>query len=124
MKASDSTNSLTGLTEVKERECFICLEDDQAGYNPLVQSKILRNCGCLFYVHPKCWNEWIKDKTDYDCPICRKDSIKLNIRPNPVLEFEAHSTEQVRMPKLVFVCVLFGAIAAGVMITAIVLWGK
>jgi hypothetical protein len=124
MKASDSTNSLTGLTEVKDKECFICLEDDQAGYNPLVHSQVLRNCGCRFHVHPDCWNEWIKGKTDYDCPICRKDSIKLNIVPNPVLEFQAHSSEPRQTPKLVFVCLLLAGVAAGVMITSIVLWGK
>jgi hypothetical protein len=124
MKASDSTNSLTGLTDVKEKECFICLEDDNAGYNPLVHSQVLRNCGCRFYVHPDCWNEWIKGKTDYDCPICRKDSIKLNVRPNPVLEFEAHSTESQRSPRLIlFLCTL-ACIGGGIMIASIVLWGK
>lgn len=85
MKASDSTNSLTELTEVKT--CFICLESDinEKG-EPLVDSKLLRNCGCHFQVHPACWNEWLKEKSDYDCPICHKSSMmRIKIPPNPVL---------------------------------------
>jgi len=87
MKASDSTNSLTELTG--QDECFICLmkENDQA--EPLVSSKLLRTCGCKFFVHPACWNVWLKDKSDYDCPICRKQSmLRINIPPNPVFYVE------------------------------------
>jgi hypothetical protein len=62
---------------------------------PLVSSKLLRTCGCKFFVHPACWNVWIKDKSDYDCPICRKQSmLRINIPPNPVFyveDYQAHS---------------------------------
>lgn len=123
MKASDSTTSLTALTEVREKECFICLEDDNNGHAPLVDSKILRRCGCRFFVHPDCWNEWMKDKSDYDCPICRKESIKLNIRPNPVLEFEAHSTEHVRISKKTICILCFCIVLGAVLLASIILWG-
>jgi hypothetical protein len=84
MKPSDSTNSLTELTG--RDECFICLSAENDKEEPLVDSRLLRTCGCKFFVHPACWNEWLKDKTDYDCPICRKESIhRINIPPNPVL---------------------------------------
>lgn len=89
MKASDSVNSLTGLNETQEtNQCFICLEEAMLG-SPLVDSKLLRNCGCRFYVHSECWNIWIQNKTDYDCPICHRASmLKIHIPPNPVLVFQ------------------------------------
>jgi E3 ubiquitin-protein ligase DOA10 len=87
MKASDSTNSLTELTG--RDECFICLSSENNNGEPLVTSKLLRTCGCKFFVHPECWNEWMKDKSDYDCPICRKANIlRISIPPNPVLLVE------------------------------------
>ncbi len=87
MKASDSTNSLTELTG--RDECFICLSIENDKEEPLVDSKLLRTCGCKFFVHPACWNEWLKDKTDYDCPICRRQSIfRINVPPNPVFLVE------------------------------------
>ncbi len=91
MKASDSTNSLTELTATRSDDstCFICLEEETLG-NPLVSSKLLRNCGCRFYVHTECWNAWIQNKTDYDCPICHRASmLKIHIPPNPVLTMES-----------------------------------
>jgi hypothetical protein len=91
MKTSDSVNSLTELnpSEKQEKTCFICLGDDDSSHEPLVDSKLLRNCGCKFAVHPACWNEWLKGKSDYDCPICRKDSmLRIKIPPNPVLAIE------------------------------------
>jgi hypothetical protein len=49
---------------------------------PLVDGSILRSCGCKFMVHPDCWNQWIKDKTEFDCPICRRESLnRLPITP-------------------------------------------
>lgn len=90
MKGSDSTNSLTELTAVSEKEeCFICLSVENDFEEPLVSSKLLRTCGCKFTVHPACWNEWLKDKSDYDCPICRKESLmRIHIPPNPVFLVE------------------------------------
>ncbi len=87
MKASDSTTSLTELTG--RDEFFICLFIENDKEEPLVDSKLLRTCGCKFFVHPACWNEWLKDKTDYDCPICRRQSIfRINVPPNPVFLVE------------------------------------
>jgi len=85
MKASDSTNSLTELTEVvTEVDCFICLEHEHESGEPLVNSNMLRTCGCKFVVHPQCWNKWIKNKSDWDCPICHKKSLQTpNIPPSP-----------------------------------------
>jgi hypothetical protein len=109
MKGSDSTNSLTELTG--RDECFICLAVENEKEEPLVSSKLLRTCGCKFFVHPACWNVWLKDKTDYDCPICRKDSIlRINIPPNPVFYAEGHEMVRERRwctrSQIFFTCVL------------------
>lgn len=120
MKASDSVNSLTELTKEGDT-CFICLEEASLGF-PLVDSKILRNCGCKFHVHTSCWNEWIKNKSDYDCPICHKASmLKINIPPNPVLVFQVHeeSPNQRRKYILYASIISFFLIASGVMIDRI-----
>lgn len=90
MKGSDSTNSLTELTG--KDECFICLTSENDKGEPLVSSKLLRTCGCKFFVHPECWNVWIRDKSDYDCPICRKQSmLRIHIPPNPVFYAEDYT---------------------------------
>jgi hypothetical protein len=77
------------MTEVvSDVECFICLELQNELQEPLVDSKLLRTCGCKFVVHPACWNGWMKDKSDWDCPICRRNSmITMHIIPNPVIAF-------------------------------------
>ena len=87
MKQSLSTSSLTALTEANlERECFICLDIANESGEPLVDSSILRTCGCKFVVHPECWNKWLVGKSDWDCPICHKKSLTTpNVAPNPVL---------------------------------------
>lgn len=81
MKNSSSTTSLTDLITVKDAdECFICLE----AMEPLVDGSLLRSCGCKFMVHPDCWNQWMKDKSDFDCPICRRDSAGKALPPPPL----------------------------------------
>lgn len=123
MKASDSVNSLTELTTA-EKSCFICLSTDLEEGEPLVDSKLLRNCGCKFAVHPACWNEWMKDKCDYDCPICRKDSMmRIKIPPNPVLVF-AHREERRSTCSLfkTALCIFF-CMGAAILVAAIILWG-
>jgi E3 ubiquitin-protein ligase DOA10 len=78
MKQSDSTNSLTGLNK-DDPTCFVCLEIHTQDL-PLIDSAILRSCGCKFHVHAPCWNEWIKEgKSDYDCPICGKRSLHMGL---------------------------------------------
>jgi E3 ubiquitin-protein ligase DOA10 len=88
MKQSDSTNSLTGLNK-DDPTCFVCLEIHTQDL-PLINSAILRSCGCKFSVHAPCWNEWIKEgKSDYDCPICGKRSLHMGLTltaPFQVLE--------------------------------------
>ena len=124
MKASDSVNSLTELNR-EEKTCFICLSDESDTGEPLVDSKLLRNCGCKFIVHPACWNEWMKDKSDYDCPICRKDSmLRIKIPPNPVLAI-VYQEEQTTGRKpfwRALVCLLTAAFT-GVLVAAITRWG-
>jgi hypothetical protein len=85
MKQSSSTSSLADLNP-DDPICFICLEsyDIEKG-EALVNSSVLRTCGCKFDVHPKCWNNWMKDKTDYDCPICRRQSVYSNSLPSPAM---------------------------------------
>ena len=124
MKASDSVNSLTELNK-GEKNCFICLDEENDIGEPLVDSKLLRNCGCRFFVHPQCWNEWIKDKTDYDCPICRKDSmLRIKIPPNPVLAIVYQEEQNPRRKRIYrFMTCLSVSIIAGLLITAITKWG-
>ena len=124
MKASDSTNSLTEL-QPSEPSCFICLSTESELDEPLVPSSILRTCGCKFAVHPACWNEWIKNKSDYDCPICRKDSMmRIKIPPNPVMNIvyqERVEPQRISPCRIVtgLVCIVFTSI----LIVAIVKWG-
>ena len=77
MKNSDSKNSLAELNP-DDPTCFICLEEDSPDF-PLIQSSLLRSCGCKFFVHADCWNTWRKDKTDYDCPYCARRSLHLSL---------------------------------------------
>lgn len=127
MKASDSVNSLTELNpnDPHEKICFICLGDSDSSEEPLVDSKLLRNCGCKFSVHPACWNVWMKGKSDYDCPICRKDSmLRIKIPPNPVLavDYQENPIHSVWKPFRVGVCMFF-VVGAIFLIIAIVEWG-
>ena len=80
MKSSDSTTSLSALNEVEIEAdiCFICLDTNK---EPLVSSKLLRRCGCVFIVHPECWNTWLVGKSVYDCPICHKASMTSGVKP-------------------------------------------
>ncbi len=122
MKASDSVNSLTELTH--EKSCFVCLGTDLEEGEPLVDSKLLRNCGCKFEVHPACWNEWLKGKSDYDCPICRKDSmLRIKIPPNPVMA--VHYEEERSRPNYLWRVFSFGICTTicVVLIIAITEWG-
>jgi hypothetical protein len=126
MKASDSVNSLTELNpnEPPEKSCFICLEETHDSGEPLVDSKLLRTCGCKFFVHPACWNVWIQDKSDYDCPICRKDSmLRLKVPPNPVLVIHYHEEPRssFQICKIPLLCAGVGVIAF--LIASIVFWG-
>ena len=115
MKESDSTNSLTELTG--RDECFICLSIENDKDEPLVSSKLLRTCGCRFFVHPQCWNEWMRGRTDFDCPICRKGSLRINIPPNPVLMIEIPREHRRKNSKL-FLCgvILLSGFAIAILI--------
>jgi hypothetical protein len=125
MKASDSTNSLTALNETLEegiQTCFICIEELNEKQEPLVDSSLLRTCGCRFKVHPECWNAWMKDKTDFDCPICRKKSLSLKRPPTPpVPGVEEWPSEQMSRKKIyVSLACVFSFTAAGLMTYKIV----
>jgi hypothetical protein len=121
MKQSESINSLTELTGSQEQNtCFICLEEASLD-SPLVDSKLLRNCGCRFFVHPDCWNAWMKNKTDFDCPICHKASmLKIHIPPNPILPYHEEPRPPTRQRIIASsICILF-LIGAGFMIDRII----
>lgn len=124
MKASDSVNSLTELT-TPEKSCFICLGVDLENGEPLVDSKLLRNCGCTFAVHPQCWNAWLKGKSDYDCPICRKDSMHRGKGPpNPVMAI-AYEEDIPRRSFFKPFCGCLLILGAGsFLVAAITLWGN
>lgn len=126
MKASDSVNSLTELnsSEQSNPSCFICLGEDLEQGEPLVSSKLLRNCGCKFSVHPACWNVWIKEKSDYDCPICQKASMKrIHIPPNPVLVMEYREEHYSCVGKWRLPLCILATGATGFLIASIILWG-
>ena len=77
MKSSDSKNSLAELNP-PEPICFVCLEDGNPDM-PLIESSLLRSCGCKFHTHAECWNKWRLGKTDADCPYCGRRTIHLLI---------------------------------------------
>lgn len=127
MKNSDSANSLTALYP-DEPECFVCLESNNNEKNePVVHGSLVRTCGCKFMVHPTCWNQWAKDKTDYDCPICRKDSLVKfrGIPPNPVLAVVYTDEPRPSMRPTRFGVMLcgIGIIIATILVVSMVLWG-
>jgi hypothetical protein len=118
MKASDSVNSLTGLTDhvevqFEENGCFICLEEMNQTGEPLVDSSLLRTCGCRFKVHPVCWNEWMKGKSDYDCPICRKKSLSTGKHPVPQMPVSEWPTENHRGMKRPLMALITAIFIAG-----------
>ena len=130
MKSSDSTNSLTALNPDSfaveiEPVCFICLEELNEKQEPLVDSSLLRSCGCQFKVHPECWNLWMKDKTDYDCPICRKKSLLLGkpaVPPMPENPWPSTTISyRIRLAQLS--CFLFCCCTAGIILYEIVTAG-
>ncbi len=77
MKNSDSKNSLAELNP-PEPICFVCMEESSPE-TPLIESSLLRSCGCKFHTHAECWNTWRKEKSDYDCPYCSKRSLHLSL---------------------------------------------
>ena len=103
MKQSDSTNSLTELNK-DDPTCFVCLEIHTQDL-PLVDSAILRSCGCKFSVHAPCWNEWIKEgKSDYDCPICKKRSLHMGLVLSAPFQLQelpepVHTAKQLKFSK-------------------------
>ena len=116
-------NSLTELTK-EDKQCFICLDEDSRDGEPLVDSKLLRTCGCRFSVHPRCWNQWMKGKSDYDCPICRKNSVlRISIPPNPVMAI-AYQEERRAVPcKWKLLLAILGIALTCFLIASLVLWG-
>jgi hypothetical protein len=77
MRTSDSKNSLAELNP-PEPICFVCLEESSPD-TPLVDSSLLRSCGCKFHTHTECWNKWLVGKTNADCPYCGRRTIHLSI---------------------------------------------
>ena len=124
MKASDSTNSLSALNpdveQGAESVCFICLEDMHENGEPLVDSSMLRTCGCQFKVHPACWNARMKDKTEWDCPICRKKSVNQKRSPVPIFpaiqEWQQQQEGQYRKKAYLFMALVLGLVFCGVLI--------
>jgi len=114
MKHVDSKTSLAELNP-EDPTCFVCLETSNE--EPVVPSKMLRNCGCVFVVHPSCWNEYMKDKSDYDCPICRKKSYFSDRPPTPLQEFLAANPEQEQSHPRTYILLFVLGIVAVIAIT-------
>jgi hypothetical protein len=124
MKHSDSKNSLSELNP-DDLPCFICLEIENEIAEPLVSSTLLRTCGCKFKVHPYCWNQWMKDKSSYDCPICRKKSLFSTRAPTPLNEFLATNHPPPEAISMHFVYFYIGAFSLSIAgITVFVLFNK
>lgn len=78
---SESTNSLTVLNH-DGLTCFFCLEEVKENY---VTSSMFKSCACNYKVHSACWNDWMKGKIHYDCPICRVRTSVLGEIPAPFI---------------------------------------
>lgn len=109
MKNSDSKNSLAELNP-QEPTCFICLEEGSPDF-PLLQSSLLRSCGCKFFTHTDCWNKWRKDKTDHDCPYCGRRSLHLSLPMTAPLQQDytrqMQELQRGGRKKYIFPCLLF-----------------
>jgi len=125
MKHSDSKTSLAELNP-DDTPCFICLEIENELSEPLVDGALLRTCGCKFKVHPLCWNEWMKEKTCYDCPICRKESQFSERAPTPLLEYIASLPPQPQpQVSMRFICIFASLfILAIVLVTLFLVYSK
>jgi hypothetical protein len=119
MKHVDSKTSLAELNP-EDPTCFICLELENDLGEPVVPSSMLRTCGCVFVVHPHCWNTWMKDKTDWDCPICRKKSLSLGLVPVPPLPTVA-PPQPIFSWRLVVVAVCCMTVLSTAMVVSLVL---
>jgi hypothetical protein len=67
----------------------------------------------------------MKDKSDYDCPICRKDSmLRIKIPPNPVMNivYQERVESRTFTPWRIGSCLVFVTFAS-LLIVAIVKWG-
>lgn len=70
MKASDSTNSLSGLTG-EEPRCYFCHQE--AGHDEeIVDASKFLVCHCKFKTHTTCWNTHIFEHKEHKCPMCEK----------------------------------------------------
>jgi hypothetical protein len=113
MKNSDSSNSLNELIP-SGPSCFICLEEEPLDGEELVGSETLRKCGCRFHVHPVCWKKWMKNKTDFDCPICHRDVLlRIEVHPIPLYR----QPIQLRNPRA---CTIYFFIVVGVSLACII----
>ena len=66
-----SYNSLDDENSFELNECFICMEGEIEGHNPIKMTEITSitgMCKCEAWIHPSCYAEWVvKNMT---CPIC------------------------------------------------------
>ena len=114
MKASSSSNSLSDLNQ--DRECFICLDSapnmiGEHVLNPFT----LKQCGCRFSVHPRCWREWIRARNM--CPICRRPITMIQIpQPSEFIEVEGDDSIQKRFFILFTLCIIITIILVVVFI--------
>ena len=116
MKNSDSINSLTELTDMKNSKstdclvnmdksevkdsCLICIDDDTT--HKLINSNNLFRCQCKFFIHDKCFKGLIKHKPDFKCPLCSKHTL---IITNTIFEDEREKILK-NGNKSLFVCFL------------------
>ena len=90
MKASNSSNSLMNLE--LDKECFICLDSAPNRFDEHVMHPFtLKQCGCRFTVHPRCWREWMRARNM--CPICRRPIMKIRVPPPTAIVVEVEDTE-------------------------------
>lgn len=77
--------------------CIICYEDNNSTINPLYDNLdiIKAKCGCKYYVHKNCINEWInKKQKDFLCLKCNSEaSYKSEVRIIITPEIELQSIE-------------------------------
>jgi hypothetical protein len=102
-----------------DKECFICLDStpNMVGEH-VMHPFIIKQCGCKFTVHPRCWREWMRARNM--CPICRRP-ITIRATPPTAIVVEVEDTEIIQKNSII--CMIT-CIVIVLVITLVFIFGK